>query len=119
MKLKRIWFEEYQAKNLHDFEVACEMDNLHLDACLRRKEGIGEWYASYKLPKGEPMLSCMILRDAQTNKYFVIDFETKDGEYLVPYRGPEASEVNEYAYRQWKRLVEKNKDFCNGTFNFA
>ena len=58
----------------------------------------------------EKHLSEIIIRDAQTNKVWVIHFETFDSEnrYSALHLSPAASEVRNYAYNQWKRLEAKN-----------
>ena len=110
---KRIWFVENQTDNFNDFQAFCEVNNYHLDACTKRKIGIGEMYESYKFvgPNQDKHLSSIIIRDAQTNKCFVISFETTEGKYNALHLSPESSEVRTYAYKQWKRLEEKNRKF--------
>ena len=105
---KRIWFIENQTEDFNDFCAYCEANNFHLDISSRRKSGIGEAYESYKFKGNDKYLSCIIIRDAQTNKAYIINFETKDGEYMALHLSPESSEVRKYAYKQWKRLEEKN-----------
>lgn len=105
---KRIWFFDNQTENFDDFCAYCEVNNFHIDACNRRKHGIGEMYESYKYIGNDKYLSCIIIRDAQTNKAYIINFETKDGKYIALHLSPESSEVRQYAYKQWKRLEEKN-----------
>lgn len=110
--VKSIKFFTEETDNFHDFQMWSEVNNFHLDACTRRKVGIGEMYECYRYrgPKQEKHLSEIIIRDAQTNKVHVIHFETfdSDNKYSALHLSPAASEVRNYAYRQWKRLEAKN-----------
>lgn len=108
--LKNITFEKQEHENIKDFKAYCEVMNLHLDACMRRKVGIGEMYATYcwQGRNAEKYLRNIIIRDAQTGNSFTIYFETKGGQQKALFLSPESSEVQFYAYNQWKRLCEKN-----------
>ena len=110
--VKSINFFSEQTDNFDDFVAFCSVFNHHCDACTHRKVGIGEMYECYRYrgPKQEKHLSEIIIRDSQTNKVWVIQFETFDSEnrYSALHLSPAASEVRNYAYKQWKRLEAKN-----------